>query len=86
MSEEPQVAWTDYARLFGRGLLQVALVAANTRQIASGRYSGAFIVGGMISLVWWSNSSKNRPDFKGAGLVYALGAASGTVVGMWLAR
>lgn len=75
-----------YAQLFIRGLVQVALVSANTRQIAAGRYSGAFIVGGLISLVWWSNSSKDRPDFKGAGVVYALGAASGTVLGMWLAR
>jgi hypothetical protein len=74
------------ARLFARGFIMVALVSANTRQIAAGRYSSAFIVGGLISLVWWSNSSKDRPDFRGAGAVYALGAATGTVLGMFLGR
>lgn len=75
-----------HLRLFLRGLVMVALVAANSRQINSGRYSSAFIVGGLISLVWWANSSKDRPDFKGAGAVYALGAATGTVLGMYLGR
>jgi hypothetical protein len=64
----------------------VALVALNTRQIAAGNYSGGFLVGGAISLVWWSNSSKTREDVRGAGLAYALGAACGTVFGMWLGR
>lgn len=73
-----------YLRLFARGFLQVALVAANTRQIAAGHYSGAFVVGGLISLVWWFNSSKNRPDGAWAGPCYALGAAAGTVFGMWV--
>jgi hypothetical protein len=72
--------------LFLRGFVMVTLVAANTRQIANGRYAAAFVVGGLISLVWWSNSSKDRPNFRGAGLVYALGAACGTVCGMWLGR
>lgn len=73
-----------YLRLFARGFVQVALVAANTRQIAAYHMGGAFVVGGLISLVWWSNSSKNRPDVPGAGAVYALGAATGTVFGMWV--
>jgi hypothetical protein len=72
--------------LFLRGFILVALVSANTRQIANGRYAAAFVVGGLISLFWWSNSSKDRPDFSGAGVVYALGAACGTVAGMWLGR
>jgi hypothetical protein len=72
--------------LFFRGFVMVALVAANTRQIANGRYGMAFIVGGLISLTWWANSSKDRPDFRGAGVVYALGAACGTVAGMWLGK
>jgi hypothetical protein len=72
--------------LFLRGFVMVTLVAANTRQIANGRYAAAFVVGGLISLVWWSNSSKDRPSFRGAGVVYALGAACGTVAGMWLGR
>lgn len=73
-------------RVFLRGFVLVALVSGNTRQIASGRYVGAFLIGGLISFVWWSNSSSEREKFKGAGAVYALGAAVGTVVGMWLGR
>lgn len=72
-----------YVRLFWRGFLLVALVAANTRQIAEGHYGGAFLCGGLISVVWWQNSSKHRPDVPGAALAYALGAACGTVAGMW---
>ena len=47
---------------------------------------GAFLIGGIISAVWWSNSSAKREQFAGAGAVYAFGAAVGTVVGMWLGR
>ena len=72
-------------RVFLRGFVLVALVAMNTRQIANGRYVGAFLVGGLISFVWWANSSATREQFKGAGALYALGAAVGTVVGMWVA-
>ncbi len=69
-----------------RGFVLVALVSANTRQVAGGRYLGAFIVGGLISAVWWSNSNAKREQFQGAGALYACGAAFGTVFGMWLGR
>lgn len=74
------------ARTFLRGFFLVALVAANTRQIATGRYVGAFLIGGLISAIWWSNSSGQREQFKGACALYALGAAVGTVVGMWIGK
>ena len=75
-----------YARVFVRGFVLVALVAANTRQIASGRYVGAFMVGCAISAVWWFNSRcAARSDAPGAGVAYALGAGCGTVAGMFLA-
>lgn len=70
--------------MFGRGLLQVTLVSLNVTQVAQGHYVGAFVVGGMISAVWWANSSKHREDVPGAGAVYAFGAAVGTVTGMWI--
>lgn len=73
-----------YLKLWLRGFVLVALVAANTRQIAAGNFAGAFVVGGLVSLVWWGNSSKNREDVPGAAWVYACGAASGTVFGMWV--
>ena len=75
-----------YLRTFGRGFILVALVSMNTRQVASGRYLGAFIVGGLISIVWWANSSAKREQFTGAAALYGLGAAVGTVCGMWLGR
>lgn len=75
-----------YLRTFGRGFLLVALVAMNTRQVAGGHYVGAFVVGGLISAVWWANSSAKREQFTGAGALYALGASFGTVLGMYLGR
>jgi hypothetical protein len=71
-------------RVFLRGFLIVACVALNTRQIAAGNYAGAFVVGGMISGLWWSNSSKGREDMPGAGFAYSMGAACGTCFGIWL--
>jgi hypothetical protein len=73
-----------YLRLWLRGFVQVSLVACQTTQIAKGSYNGAFVIGWLISAVWWSNSSAKRDDVKGAGAVYALGAACGTIAGMWV--
>lgn len=67
-----------------RGWLMVALVSLNTIQIAHGRVLPAMAVGFAISLLWWGNSSKDRCDTRGAGLVYASGAALGTLTGMWI--
>ena len=72
--------------LFLRGWLQVALVSANVVQVSQQRYGAAFVTGGAISLVWWHNAhSAGRNDVAGGGFAYALGAACGTVSGMWLA-
>lgn len=78
-----QLAGLTAARVFLRGFLQVSLVAANTRAIAQLHYEHAFVLSTLISLVWWSNSSGQREQFRGAGTIYAFGAAVGTVVGMW---
>ena len=67
-----------------RGWLMVTLVSLNTVQIAHGRAAQACVVGFGISWLWWANSSKHRCDTKGAGMVYALGAALGTLTGMWI--
>ena len=64
----------------------VTLVACNTRQIAAGHLSGAVAVGFLISWLWWSNSSKDRPQVPGAAITYALGAACGTAVGYLIAE
>ena len=62
----------------------VTLVSLNTVQIAHGRMVQAVVVGFGISFLWWTNSSKHRCDAKWAGLVYASGAALGTLTGMWI--
>ena len=75
----------DYGRIFLRGLAMVTLVATNTRQIATGHIHGAIGVGFLISWLWWANSSKGRPDVKGGGIVYGVGAACGTALGYLIA-
>lgn len=74
-----------YARVFVRGVAMVTLVACNTRQIAAGHLIGAVGVGFLISWLWWSNSSKDRPQVRGAGIVYGIGAACGTALGYLIA-
>lgn len=72
-------------KTFTRGFTLVMLVSANTVQIADRHWTGMWVVGGLISFVWWQNSSATREDYRGAGFVYALGAACGTVCGAALA-
>lgn len=75
----------SYWRTFLRGFAMVTLVSANTRQIATGHLTGAIVVGFAISLLWYSNSSKDRDNRRGAGIAYATGAAVGTFVGFTMA-
>jgi len=74
-----------YLRVFVRGVAMVTLVSCNTRQIASGHLPGAILVGFLISALWWSNSSKDRPQVRGAWIAYGAGAAVGTAVGYSIA-
>jgi hypothetical protein len=64
----------------------VTLVSANTVHLAQGHVSYAALGGWAISALWWSSSSKDREDVKGAALIYGLGAALGTVTGSTFAR
>jgi hypothetical protein len=74
-----------YLTLFARGFLLVFLVSTNTYQIAHQHFIGATLVGFMISLTWFYNARKAaRSDLWGAGVVYALGAAAGTLIGLTL--
>ena len=78
-----------YARLFLRGCAQVALVSANVVHVSSGQYGDAFVVGTAISVMWYSNTrAVNKPpvELPGAGLCYGVGAGTGTLFGMYLAR
>ena len=76
-----------YLPIFCRAFLQVSLVALNVSQIAKGNYLGGFFVWGAISWLWfWNARSAGRDDVRGAAVVYTLGAATGTVTGMFLSR
>lgn len=75
-----------HVRIFLRGLAMVTLVACNTRQIASGHMAGAVAVGFLISALWWSNSSRDRPQGRFGAIVYGAGAACGTALGYAIAE
>ena len=73
--------------LFARGFSLVTLVSLNTFQLAHAHYVGAFIVGFLISAVWWQNTGMSaRSTSKIDGVCYALGAATGTVCGLAVAQ
>ena len=78
---------SSHLSIFARAFIIVALTAGNVRLVSDGRYLGMFLTGGMLSWVWWQNSglaSAHRDD-RGLQMAYALGAACGTVTGMWIA-
>lgn len=75
------------AIVFWRAFLIVMLTAINVTQIGGGHYERAFFSGGALSWVWWHNTrvAALTPE-SGGQLAYALGAAVGTVVGMFIGR
>jgi hypothetical protein len=70
--------------VFGTGFLQVGLISAQTWMIAHGRYSGVFTIGFFISLIWTFNVSAIVGGKWWARICYSLGAALGSLCGMWL--
>lgn len=73
--------------IFARGFIIVTLTSTNIGQIAGRHWLGAFLGGFGISFVWWMNSrTAAHSDAMFAREAYALGAASGTVFGMWLVK
>lgn len=74
-----------YGRIFLRGFLIVLLTALNVGQIAGRHYGGALVGGFLISFVWFGNSRTAAfAEARFSREAYALGAACGTVCGMWL--
>lgn len=71
---------TELALVAARGFCIVFLTATNVVQVSHGHYDGAFVVGFLISWLWWGNAHK--PNVPGAALAYGVGAACGTVAGM----
>lgn len=71
-------------RIAGRGFVIVFLTASNVVQVSHGHYGGALVGGFLISSLWWSNSHAAKLDTPGASIAYGLGAALGTVTGMYV--
>jgi hypothetical protein len=78
---------TELLLLFGRGLVQVAPVAASTYFVSHDRPWLAVGVGWWISFLWWLNagsaSTLTGPYWA---MAYATGAACGTFIGQMAAR
>lgn len=76
-----------YLLVWWRAFAIVSCTAANVVNVSRGHYGLAFITGGLLSAVWWGNSrAAAHSSLRGAGAAYALGAACGTVFGMWVGR
>ena len=76
-----------HVKLFARGFVIVALTSWNVRHIAALQYPWAFAGGFGISFVWFTNSkTAAHVEIPFARETYAIGAALGTVFGMWLGR
>jgi hypothetical protein len=67
------------------GFIQVALVGINTWQIAHSKWLGCAVVGFLISYVWTWNVKKVAFGTHTDRLVYASGAAMGTIAGLGIA-
>jgi len=72
------------AILFVQGMVYVGLQAANVVQLARHHFVGAFVVGFLISLLWGWNVKGVAFRCGWGGVVYAAGAAVGTVIGMFI--
>lgn len=74
----------DKVKLFTTGFIQVILVAINTYQISHGHQTGVFLVGFLISFVWSFNVKKIAFGTMADRVVYAFGAAVGSLLGLVL--
>lgn len=74
------------AMLAMTGFTQVFLVAMNTVYIAQGNYALAFATSCGISYVWTRNVSRVALGRERDRWIYSLGAATGCLTGMALAR
>ena len=89
MADTPQQrpSLKAYSVLFLRGFIIVTLTAMNTSQIAREEWLPAWVVGFGISWVWFYNArTAALTALPRGGEVYALGAACGTLFGMFLAH
>ena len=75
------------SRTFLQAFGIVCCTSANVVFIARGQIGHAFITGSMISYIWWYNArTAVHTSGRWTAVAYALGAGTGTVTGMWIAR
>jgi hypothetical protein len=72
----------DSIKLFITGFIQVFFVAVNTYFLSKIFYVGVFFCGFMISLIWSWNVKKVAFGTLTDRIVYALGAAFGSAIGL----
>lgn len=72
----------DEIKLFITGFVQVFFVAINTYFLSKIFYVGVFLCAFMISLIWSWNVKKVAFGTTSDRLIYALGAAFGSIVGL----
>lgn len=73
----------DKWMLFLTGFIQVYFVAVNTFFLSRVMYVGVIFASFMISLVWSFNVKKVAFGTNMDRVIYALGATSGSVIGLW---
>jgi len=73
-------------KLFLTGFLQVFFVACNTYFISKSFYIGVFICGLIISLIWSWNVKKIVFGTFNDRIVYAFGAAFGSLLGLIISK
>lgn len=71
-------------KIFFQSFFQIGLVAVNTLLIAKQIYLGVFICSFLISLLWAFNVSKIALSETKQKIIYASGAAFGSVTGLLL--
>ena len=72
-------------KLFITAFTQVFFVAINTFFISRVYYTGAFVCGFMISLLWSWNVKRVAFGTPKDRYVYAAGAGFGSLAGLWVA-
>lgn len=73
-------------KLFFTGMVQVFFVAMNTYFISRAFWQGVLVCGFSISLIWsWNVKRIVFGDFNDR-LLYSLGAAIGSLLGMFLSK
>lgn len=73
-------------KLFLTGFLAVFFVAISTYMISREQYLGAFISGFMISYLWTINVRKVVAANLLERFIYAFGAASGSISGIFISK